>query len=95
MMEQVRFDSYLLLHQLPFKTAAQGSWVQIPPGPFLFVLEIRYCFESNLDECRTKDLAMSMPYPTVCPTFCPTKVEIITINQEQEQDEEEEKDDSL
>jgi hypothetical protein len=71
------------------------SWVQIPPGPLLSVLELRYGLSSILDDCRTNIAAMPMPYPTVCPTSCPTKVEIITINQEQEQDEEEEKDDSL
>jgi hypothetical protein len=56
------------------------SWVQIPPGPLLSVLEIRYCFELDFGKCRTNSAAMPMPYPTVCPTFCPTKVEIITRN---------------
>ena len=30
------------------------SWVQLPPGPFLPVVQIRYCFEFNLDNCLTK-----------------------------------------
>jgi hypothetical protein len=30
------------------------SWVQIPPGPFLPVREVRYYFEFNLDNCPTK-----------------------------------------
>jgi hypothetical protein len=30
------------------------SWVQIPPGPFLSVVQLRYYFEFNLDNCRTK-----------------------------------------
>jgi hypothetical protein len=30
------------------------SWVQIiPPGPFLSVRELRYCFELILNKCRT------------------------------------------
>ena len=37
-----------------------------------------YYFEFNLDNCRTNLAEMPMPYPTVCPTFCPTKVEIFT-----------------
>ncbi|MFL6486834.1 MAG: hypothetical protein ACJ71D_09035, partial [Nitrososphaera sp.] len=32
------------------------SWVQIPPGPFLSVLEIRYYFEIVFGDCRTKIL---------------------------------------
>jgi hypothetical protein len=54
------------------------SWVQIPPGPFLSVVQIRYCSEIDFNNCRTNSAAMPMPYPTVCPTFCPTKVEIFT-----------------
>jgi hypothetical protein len=54
------------------------SWVQLPPGPFLTALEIRYCFELIFSGWRTNSAAMPMPYPTVCPTFCPTKVEIFT-----------------
>ena len=37
---------------------ALRSWVQIPPGPFLLILEIRYYYEFNLDNCRTKSLAL-------------------------------------
>jgi hypothetical protein len=51
------------------------SWVQIPPGPFFPVIEIRHCFEIVFGSCRTDSVAMPMPYRTVCPTFCPTKVE--------------------
>jgi hypothetical protein len=29
-----------------------------------------------LSICPTKSLAMPMPYPPFCPTFCPTKIEI-------------------
>jgi hypothetical protein len=32
------------------------SWVQIPPGPFLSARELRYYFEFDLDDCRTKTL---------------------------------------
>ena len=38
------------------------SWVQIPPGPFLSVLEIRYYFEFILDNCRTNSAAMPMVF---------------------------------
>jgi hypothetical protein len=34
------------------------SWVQIPPGPFLTVVQIRYCYELYFNNCRTKSLAM-------------------------------------
>jgi hypothetical protein len=45
--------------ELPWKRLALlRSWVQIPPGPFLSVRELRYYFEFNLDNCRTKSLAM-------------------------------------
>ena len=30
------------------------SWVQLPPGPFLSVVQLRYYFEFNLDNCLTK-----------------------------------------
>ena len=33
------------------------SWVQIPPGPFLPVLEIRYCFELDFNNCWTDSAA--------------------------------------
>ena len=33
------------------------SWVQIPPGPFLTVRELWYCFELVLGGCPTKPLA--------------------------------------
>jgi hypothetical protein len=36
------------------------SWVQLPPGPFLPALEIRYCFEFNLGKCRTNLTVISM-----------------------------------
>ena len=32
------------------------SWVQIPPGPLLSVVQLLYCFERVFDECRTKIL---------------------------------------
>jgi hypothetical protein len=32
---------------------ALRSWVQLPPGPFLSVVQLRYYFEFNLDNCRT------------------------------------------
>jgi hypothetical protein len=41
------------------------SWVQIPPGPLLFVLEIRHYFEVDFGYCRTDSAAMPMPYPAV------------------------------
>jgi hypothetical protein len=44
------------------------SWVQIPPGPLFTALEIRYCFEIDFNDCRTKLAAMPMPYPPICPT---------------------------
>jgi hypothetical protein len=35
------------------------SWVQIlPPGPFLSVVQLRYYFEFNLDNCRTNSAAI-------------------------------------
>jgi hypothetical protein len=34
------------------------SWVQIPPGPFLSVRELRHYFELDFDNCRTKPEAM-------------------------------------
>ena len=34
------------------------SWVQLPPGPFLSVLEIRYWIELDFDNCRTKTVAI-------------------------------------
>ena len=34
------------------------SWVQIPPGPFLSVRGLRYCFELVLGSCRTKSFKM-------------------------------------
>ena len=30
------------------------SWVQIPPGPLLPVVQIRHCFELVSKSCRTK-----------------------------------------
>src|SRR5919106_1814321 len=29
------------------------SWVQLPPGPYLPVLELRYYFEFDFNNCRT------------------------------------------
>ena len=34
------------------------SWVQLPPGPFLPVVQLRYCFELDFGKCRTKSLAL-------------------------------------
>ena len=34
------------------------SWVPLPPGPFLSVVQLRYYFEFNLDNCRTNSAAM-------------------------------------
>ena len=34
------------------------SWVQIPPGPFLSVVQLRYWFEFIFGYGRTKALAM-------------------------------------
>jgi hypothetical protein len=39
-----------------FEESLLRSWVQIPPGPFLSVREIRYWFGFIFDECRTKCL---------------------------------------
>jgi hypothetical protein len=48
-----------VLIQLPPTKAAKvlRSWVQIPPGPFLSMREIRYCFKLVLGGCQTKPLA--------------------------------------
>jgi hypothetical protein len=32
--------------------------VQIPPGPFLTVVQLRYWFEFTLGDCRTNSAAM-------------------------------------
>jgi hypothetical protein len=34
------------------------SWVPLPPGPFLSVMKLRYYFELDFNNCRTKTLAM-------------------------------------
>src|SRR5215212_3897173 len=34
------------------------SWVQLPPGPFLSTRDLRYYFEFNFNNCRTKSLAV-------------------------------------
>ena len=34
------------------------SWVPLPPGPFLSVVQLRHYFEFNLDNCRTNSAAM-------------------------------------
>jgi hypothetical protein len=34
------------------------SWVQLPPGPLLPVVQLRHWFEFNLDNCRTNSAAM-------------------------------------
>jgi len=34
------------------------SWVQLPPSPFLSVVQLRYYFEFNLDNCRTNSAAI-------------------------------------
>jgi hypothetical protein len=44
----------------PFLESWLRSWVQIPPGPFLSVLEIRYCFELILMSWRTNSAAMPL-----------------------------------
>jgi hypothetical protein len=35
------------------------SWVQIPPGPLLSVVQIRYYFERILDNCRTNPATLA------------------------------------
>ena len=44
-----RDNSSVIIH----KTLKLRSWVQIPPGPLLTVLELRYYFELVLGSCRT------------------------------------------
>jgi hypothetical protein len=34
------------------------SWVQIPPGPLFPVVQLRYYFELNLDDCQTNSAAI-------------------------------------
>jgi hypothetical protein len=34
------------------------SWVQLPPGPFLSVVQLWYYSEFNIDNCRTNSTAM-------------------------------------
>jgi hypothetical protein len=46
--------------ELP-REALLRSWVQIPPGPPLSVLEIRHWFEFILDNCRTNLAEISYP----------------------------------
>ena len=36
------------------------SWVPLPPSPFLSVVQLRYYFEFNLDNCRTNSAAIPM-----------------------------------
>jgi hypothetical protein len=43
-----------MINSRAHKVARLRSWVQLPPGPFLPVVQIRYCFEFNLDNCLTK-----------------------------------------
>ena len=38
------------------------SWVQLPPGPFLSVVQIRHYFELDFNNCRTNSAAMPMSY---------------------------------
>jgi hypothetical protein len=38
------------------------SWVQIPPGPFLSVVQLRYWIEFILDYWRTNSAAMPPSY---------------------------------
>jgi hypothetical protein len=38
------------------------SWVQLPPGPFLTVVQIRHYFELDFNNCRTNIAAMPMSY---------------------------------
>jgi hypothetical protein len=38
------------------------SWVQIPPGPFLSVVQLRYYFELMLGDCETKTLVTPVQY---------------------------------
>ena len=49
-----------------YKVAAElRSWVPLPPGPFLPVIELRQCFELDFNNCQTKpSAAMPMPYPS-------------------------------
>ena len=37
-----------------FNESCLRSWVQLPPGPFLPVVQLRYCFELDFGDCRTK-----------------------------------------
>ncbi len=36
------------------------SWVPLPPGPSLSVVQLRYYFEFNIDNCRTNSAAIPM-----------------------------------
>jgi hypothetical protein len=35
------------------------SWVQLPPGPFLSVVQLRYWFEFDFGDWRTNSAAMA------------------------------------
>jgi hypothetical protein len=57
MMERVGFEQasfHPKLTEWENKTCWLRSWVQLPPGPFLSVLEIRYYFELILGSCQIK-----------------------------------------
>ena len=42
------------------KKSGLRSWVPLPPGPFLSVVQLRYYFEIVLGHCRTNSAAMPM-----------------------------------
>ena len=57
-MEQVVFDQYRSYSSAAILPSGRlRSWVQIPPGPLLLVLEIRYCFKRDFNDCRTNPQA--------------------------------------
>jgi hypothetical protein len=45
------------------------SWVQLPPGPFLPVVQILYYFEFDFGYCPTNSAAMHCCSPTTIVTF--------------------------
>ena len=56
------------------------SWVQIiPPGPLFPVVQIRYCFEFNFNNCRTKSLAMYCCSPTTISNILLNNLAIVTL----------------
>jgi len=60
-----------MINSTAHKVARLRSWIQIiPPGPLIFVTELRYWIKLVSSYCRTKSLAKPMPYPTVCRQKC-------------------------